>query len=134
MYLASMTTREISYLVAVNDLVVAQDIAGTITDMNPDAKVISARSLDEASEIVATRGGVTFAVTDAGPIRLNGSTAGGALSACGARILFIGAQPSASEGEGAVDAPRVYLDQPFTTAALQDALRAVADDERGHEA
>ncbi len=116
------TKGDLSILVAVSDMVVAEDIAGTVSELHPGAEILSARSLEEAEELMAACGvRIGIAILEARPRELDASLAGNLLAANGTRVLFLCDAP----GDGA-SGTVAYLPMPFTTDALLAALREVA--------
>ena len=108
------------YLIAVQNLVVAEDIAGTIAELYPEACILSARTLEEAEEVVGNSGGVGIAIVEIRAPELGSSRTGGLLTDCGARIIYLSDPP-----DGAARDANIFLRKPFTTEDLVVALRSV---------
>jgi hypothetical protein len=112
-----------SYLIAVKDFVVAQDIASTIRDLYPHADVLSVQSLNDAEKLIPAFRSISFAILDVKPPVLRDSPIGGVLADSRASILFLGEPPQ----QGSPVAARAirFLPKPFTTDGLVKALEAI---------
>ena len=108
-------------LVVIRHIVVAADVASTIADFDPGARVLVAATLDEATALLQDPGSVTLAVIEADPRVLKASALGAALAHHGARILLVG---DAAE-EIAEAAGFAVLSRPFTSDLLLSALRMI---------
>lgn len=111
------------FLVAVSDMVVAEDIIVTISELHPGAEVRAARSLEAAEALLGADTGIAVAILEARPAELCASRTGALLEARGARVLLlVDGHGDAAETNGTVSA---FLPKPFTTDALIAALRRV---------
>lgn len=99
------------FLILVGDVLVGQDLAQTIADDRPHARVIIAASLDSAATVLRDEAAVEIAFIEAQPLALQGSALAPILADRGAQIVLLGLWSE--------DAPPVpnwkTLPFPFTT-------------------
>jgi hypothetical protein len=103
-----------AYLVALRHVVVAQDIAQTVGEFDPDARVVVAASPAEAVQRIEGIGRIALAFVGEGPRGFAGSALAGALARRGASVVLMGGEAEA-EGEAAGFA---VLARPFGMGAV----------------
>lgn len=109
-----VTTEAPAYLVALRHVVVAQDIAQTVAEFDPGARVIVVASAAEAMRAVEEVAQVALAFVGAGPRAFEGSPLAGALARRGASVVLMGGEAEA-EGEAAGFA---VLARPFSMGSV----------------
>lgn len=113
-----------TYLIVLRHVVVAQDIALTIAEFDPAARVLVARNGDEALSLLEGVERLPLAFLGKGPSEFRGSPIAAALSRRGARVVLMGEEAEArGEAEGFA-----VLVRPFTTDAILACLAAPARD------
>jgi len=108
-----------TYLVVMPLGVVAEDIATTITEIDPGARVVVARTIAEAADRLAGLDRLALAVIEGAPVVFHATPFGQALADRGARILLLGDGCDTGQSGGRT----AMLGLPFTTGALVAALR-----------
>ncbi len=114
---APVTTR--AYLIVLKHVVVAQDIAMSIAEYDPGARVIVVASIHEAPAALADVQEITLAFVGEGPRSYAGSELHQALEARNGRVVLIG-EDAELEGEAQGWA---VLYRPFSSDAMLEALR-----------
>lgn len=109
-----------AYLVALRHAVVAQDIAQTVAEVHPAARVVVAASPDEAVRAIAGLERIAMAFVGDGPRGFEGSPLAEALARRGAAVVLMGGEAEA-EGEAAGFA---VLARPFGMGAVTALLAA----------
>lgn len=108
-----------AYLVVIRHSVVAADVAATIAELDPNARVVVAMTLPEAEDRLPGLDRIVLAVVEVAPHTLPATPFGQALAERGTRILLL--------GDGIDEADRwpdvAILGLPFTTGTLVAALR-----------
>lgn len=79
-----------AFLIVAKDVIVAQDLAATITDNRPGAQVLLARSLETGAEALAGVAMIDTAFVAAEPEAFEGSRLAGCLVARGAQVVLMG--------------------------------------------
>jgi hypothetical protein len=103
-----------TYLIVMQQVLVAQDIALTISDHDPGANVIIASTHAEAEAALVTVADLVLAFVADAPWQFMASSLGQAIMARGGRVVLLG---EAAEEAGPT-AQWGVLDQPFTTDAV----------------
>ncbi|MBK8441515.1 MAG: hypothetical protein IPL38_19140 [Rhodobacter sp.] len=78
------------YLVMEPQALVAEDLAGAIAEVDPQAIVLRAGSADEAVRALAPHGAIAVAILHCGPDGIAATPLGQALAARGAALVFTG--------------------------------------------
>ncbi len=114
------------YLVMEPQALVAEDLAGAITEVDPQAIVLRAGSADEAVRALAPHGTIAVAILHCGPDGIAATPLGQALAARGAALVFTGdaAEAAASEGVG-------ILLRPFSDEAVAVLLAGMQAERAG---
>lgn len=108
-----------AYLVVNRYCVVAADIAETIIELDPNAKVICATTLPEAADRLPGLDRIVLAVIEGAPTSFGETPFGQALAERGVRVLLLDGDVEQAEGW-----PKLaILGLPFTAGALRTALR-----------
>lgn len=115
-----MTNRCRSYLVLVRETLVACDLAQTIVEFDPQARVICATSVEEAEAALADLTSVEIAFVAEGPTRFAGTPLHVGLTIRGGRVVLLGLE---AEDHGPSSVFDVLM-QPFNTDAVVAKLRA----------
>ncbi|NDV50738.1 MULTISPECIES: hypothetical protein [Roseobacteraceae] len=102
------------FLVLLNDPFVAEDVARSISEHDPTARVVCARTPEAALLLVQSEGHVGVALLQMAPEEVPKSALGQLLSAAGTRIALAG---DAAEQQGPACAYEV-LQRPFSSAEL----------------
>lgn len=107
------------FLIVVNDVLIAEDLAQAIAEVVPHADIIVTPALGLAQAAIAGRGRVVMACVQDDPALLAGSALAAVLGVQGARLVFLGdcdaAQAALSGGEA--------LQYPFSTQDVHDLVR-----------
>lgn len=106
------------FLVLLNDPFVAEDVARSISEHDPSARVLCAQSPEAALLLVQTEAGIGVALLQMAPDEFRRSPLGQVLSAAGTRIALAG---DAAEEQGEA-CPYEVLQRPFSSADLMRAL------------
>lgn len=114
-------TRADTYVIVLRELLIAQDLAQTITDRDPAARVILAATPDEAVIALSDVARVVVAFVSAAPSEYIASSLGPAIKARRGRVILLGCE---AEGVGATQDWDV-LPQPFDTNAVLGVLGRV---------
>lgn len=112
--LISTTTNEPNYLVVIDEVLIARDIALTITDQEPEASVLIASSLTEAEEALSKVSNLVLAFVNVRPRTFAESALAQAISKRGGRVVLLGYEAEAVGPNPLWD----VLMQPFDTAAV----------------
>lgn len=110
-------------IVALQDEIVAQDVALTLTDLYPGTETVTVADRGLLSKIIESRDLVQIAVLEMTPSEFRAWPEAARLSARGARVLLIA--PPEPPGAGAPFSYRT-LEKPFTTEALVAVLTTTA--------
>lgn len=110
-----------TYLIVLRELLIAQDLATTITDRDPTARVVLAATPDEAVVALAGIPLVTVAFVSATPGDYVSSSLGPAIKARHGRVILLGFEAEASGPSQDWD----VLPQPFDTVAVLGVLGRV---------
>ena len=102
------------FLIMAREVLVGQDIAGAILTAQSDAQVIQTATLGEAQAALGDLSALSVAFLQCAPARLKGTPLASSIARCGARVVFIGAEPPAG-----IDP---ILPMPFND---QDILRCI---------
>lgn len=100
-----------AFLIVLDDSIVAQDLAETVSEHDPAAGLIPCRTLDEAIAALAHVERIAVAFVEAGPAEFAASPLAGLIAAKGGRVVLI--------GDDAEDSARMcghaVLQRPFST-------------------
>jgi hypothetical protein len=103
-----------TYLIVLRHVVVAQDIAMTITDMDPEARIVTAASEAEALPRLAGVEHLAVAFVGQAPRAYQDSALARAVLARGGRVVLMGEE---AEAEGAALGYAVLV-RPFSTEGI----------------
>lgn len=78
------------YLIVLDDSIVAQDLAETVSEHDPLAGLISCKTLTEAVDAVAHVERIVVALVEAGPEQFRASPLAGLIAAKGGRVVLMG--------------------------------------------
>lgn len=107
-----------TYLIVLRELLIAQDLASTITDRDPTARVLLAATPDEGLAALAAIPRLTAAFVSATPADFASSLLGAAIRARHGRVILLGVEAEASGPSTDWD----VLVQPFDTVAVLGVL------------
>lgn len=107
-----------TFVVVLEDFVVARDLAQIAAEYSPGCDVVIATTPAEAIAALATVGRVSAAFVAADPATFDGSALQAALASRNGRVLLIG-EAAEMAGRGA---DWVALVRPFTAATVKNAL------------
>ena len=111
-----------TFLIVLKQVVVAQDIALTLSDLNPAAQVVVASSHSEALAALAAVSSVALAIVNDGPQSFPHSDLCHAITLRGGRVVLVG-----TEAEDAGEAAGwQVLHRPFTSDAVLALLKPVS--------
>lgn len=110
-----------NYLIVLREVLIAQDLAQTITDHDPAARVIMVANPDDAVNALAGIERITVAFVSAAPGEYTVSSLGPAIKARHGRVILLGFE---AEAGGATQDWEV-LRQPFDTDGVLSALGRV---------
>lgn len=114
------------YLVMEPQALVAEDLAGAIAEVDPQAIVLRAGSADEAVRALAPHGAIAVAILHCGPDGIAATPLGQALAARGAALVFTGDAAEAAASEGV----RILL-RPFSDEAVAVLLAGMQGERAG---
>jgi hypothetical protein len=103
-----------TYLIVLRHVLVAQDIAMTISDTDPEARIVTAASEAEALPRLAGVDRLTVAFVGQAPRAYGESALARAVRARGGRVVLLGEE---AEAEGAAMGYAVLV-RPFATASI----------------
>lgn len=110
-----------TYLIVLRERLIAQDLATTISDRDPTARVILAATLDEGVAALMDVPRLTVAFVSAKPAEYAQSTLGQAIIARHGRVILLGFEAETSGPSKDWD----VLAQPFDTDAVLGVLGRV---------
>ena len=114
-----MTNENRSYVLLTREVLVAEDMALTILDLFPAARVLKFHDLATLQEALPGMAAVDTAFLEAGALGPDREQVVGAMTALGAAIVLLGAEDS-TEGEAGPQWRGLPL--PFDTAMLHQRL------------
>ena len=115
-------TQTTEFVICVNDPIVSEDIARTLFEEFPGAKLCQADSLEEAERYVLASSGIMVAFLHMGPAQLAKTPLGQALAGSHAKVILMGDDAENSEiAEGFQ-----VLQRPFRTVDLLMLLDSLA--------
>ena len=103
-----------AYLIVLRHVLVAQDIAMTIADVDPQARVVTAASEAEALSKLDGVERLAVAFVGQSPRAYEGSELAEAVGRCGGRVVLLGED---AEAEGAAMGYAVLV-RPFSTGSI----------------
>lgn len=103
-----------TYLIVLRHVLVAQDIALTIADVDPQARVVTAASEAEALSKLSGVDRLAVAFVGQSPRAYEGSALAEAVGRCGGRVVLLGED---AEAEGA-ELGYAVLVRPFSTGSI----------------
>ena len=107
-----------AYLVVVSDYIVSQDLAETVADFVPDAKVIVRPTIGDALQALERVERVAVAFVGDRPARFANSPLAAMIHAKGGRVVLLGDE---AEVEGPAEGWAV-LQRPFSLSLVQTLL------------
>ncbi|MHC0052200.1 hypothetical protein [Actibacterium sp. D379-3] len=107
------------YVIACRQIIVAIDLAQTVQEICPTARIITLNDLAELADALVAAGRVDFAVAEVDPATFAGSAVEARLVETGAHIVLMG---DAAE-EAGPGARWPVLHRPFDATMVQDVLR-----------
>ena len=116
-----------TYLIVLRHVVVAQDIALTVAEFDPSARILVARSGEEAIPLLDGVDRLPLAFLGKGPSEFRASPIAGELEARGARVVLMGEE---AEAQGEAEGFEVLV-RPFTTEAILARLDSGRPPEEG---
>lgn len=114
-----MTTENRTYLLLTREVLVAEDMALTIRDLFPAARVLKFHDLDMLQEALPELAGVDMAFLESAILGPDRARIAGAMTALGAEIVLLGAE---DRPENETEPPWRGLPIPFDTAMLHRRL------------
>lgn len=109
------------FLVLLPEVVVARDLAETLAELTPGARVVVARTVAEAGVALSRIPALTCAFVALGLEQLRASGLESSILALGGRIVLVGAEPGAEIAASG----HVALDLPFDASAVGLVLRGI---------
>ena len=103
-----------TYLIVLRHVLVAQDIALTIADVDPQARVVTAASEAETLTKLGDVDRLAVAFVGQSPRAYEGSALAEAIGRCGGRVVLLGEE---AEAEGAAMGYAVLV-RPFSTGSI----------------
>lgn len=103
-----------TYLIVLRHVVVAQDIALTVAEFDPSARILVARNGEEAIPMLDGVDHLPIAFLGKGPSEFRASPIAAELAARGARVVLMGEE---AEARGEAEGFEVLV-RPFTTDAI----------------
>ena len=104
----------VTYLIVLRHILVAQDIAMTVSEFDPTARVVTVTSPAEAEERLKDIDAIALAFVGQGPDAYASSSLSWAVARRGGRVILLGEE---AEAQGEAHGFAV-LSRPFTTANI----------------